>query len=231
MSESPGLDAATDCGEDGLDGIDIGSIRAQLAATDLSRHLASFYRNGDEQLSVAAAYVANGIERGERVLYIADDNDTETVLAAFETVGLDVRELRDGGQLVVRDSGTVYGDGGFDPDRAADEIAECARTAVEDGYEGLRAAGENTWAFDLDCEFDRVIEFEVGFDDRCPELPVTALCQYSLDQFEGAAVGKALQTHEQVIYRGRLCENPYFVSPTEAVDGDAPLPNAELLLQ
>jgi len=231
MSESPDVDSSFDRVGEGIDTIDIGSIRAQFASADVSRHLASFYRTRDEQLSIAAAYVANGIERDERAFYITDENDPQSVATALEATGLDVEALRADGQLVLRSSASVYGCDTFEPEEAANALAESAQSAVEDGYERLRVAGENTWAFEIDCALDRIVEFERDFDEKCPHLPVIALCQYNLDQFADSVVGRALQMHEQVVYRGRLCENPYYVQPTGATaDGD-PLSNAELLLE
>jgi hypothetical protein len=31
--------------------------------------------------------------------------------------------------------------------------------------------------------YDHVVDFEADFDATCPDLPVTALCQYDLDRF------------------------------------------------
>ena len=206
------------------------SLRSQLATTDLSRHLALFYRTRAEQLATAAAYVARGIRSGERVVYIVDDNDPLTVTESFETAGLDVDALRESGQLSIRPAADTYEGDPFDPAESAESFRSLVAEAAAAGYDGLRVAGENTWTFGLDCGFDRVVEFERRFDRRCHDLTVSALCQYSLEQFGDDAIGKALQTHEQIVYRGEVCENPYYVPRIEAAD-DAPLSNAELLLE
>jgi hypothetical protein len=228
MSDSAGLAPGARADREPSDGP---SLRAQFATADLPRHLALFYRTRAEQLAAVSAFVERGLALGERVVYLADDNDVETVVEALEATGIDVASHRDRGRLRVDDARTVYGEDTFDPTRTVDGVETLAREAVEDGYAGLRLAGENTWSFEFDCEFDSVIEFERDFDRRCPEFDVTALCQYSLDRFDDAAVGKSLQTHEQVVYRGRLCENPYYVPPAEALETGAPLSNGALLLE
>jgi len=206
-------------------------LRTQLATTELPRHLALFYRTHAEQLRVITTYVARGLQRNERVVYIADDNDTETIAVALADAGLDVDALRADGQLVLMDADGIYSSGLFDPKETVDEFRSLAADAVADGYAGLHVAGENSWSFGLDCSFDDVIEFEHRFDETCPELPVTALCQYSLEQFADENLGQALQTHEAVIYRETLCTNPYYTPPEEAIESGAPLSNAALLLE
>jgi signal transduction histidine kinase len=206
-------------------------LRTQFATTELPRHLALFYRTHAEQMRVITTYVARGLQRNERVVYIADENDTETIAVALADAGLDVDALQADGQLVLMDSDEIYSSGLFDPEETVDEFRSLAADAVADGYAGLHVAGENSWSFGLDCSFDDVIEFEHRFDETCPELPVTALCQYSLEQFADENIGQALQTHEAIIYRETLCTNPYYTPPEEAIECGAPLSNAALLLE
>lgn len=206
-------------------------FQTQLATTELPRHLALFYRTHAEQMRVITTYVARGIRQGERVVYLFDENDVETIRDALAGVGLDVDSLQAAGQLTLIDANEIYSDSAFDPIESVDAFRDLAADAVADGYDGLRVAGENSWSFGLDCSFDEVMEFEHRFDEACPELPVTALCQYSLDQFAEEEVGKALQTHEVIIYRETLCTNPYYTSPEEAIEYGAPLSNVALLLE
>ncbi|MFB6309234.1 MAG: MEDS domain-containing protein [Haloarculaceae archaeon] len=228
MTDAPAETTVTaDSGHDG----EYDRLRSQFAEENLSRHIALFYRDRAEQLAVVSAFVARGLRRGERVLYIFDDNDEETIAEGFENAGIDVERARETGQLAIIDASDIYVGETFEPDETVDRLEGRAAEAITDGFEGLRLAGENTWSFDCDCEFERIIEFEVKFDERCPEIPVTAMCQYSLDQFDDAAIGKALQTHEQIVYRGDLCRNPYYVPPEEALATGQPMSNATLLLE
>ncbi|RLM39312.1 MEDS domain-containing protein [Haloarcula sp. Atlit-120R] len=206
-------------------------LQTQFATTELPRHLALFYRTHAEQIRVVTTFVARGIQQDEQVIYIADENETATIATALSDAGLDVDSLQADGQLVLVDSAKIYSNGVFDPKESVDEFRDLAADAVADGYSGLRAAGENSWSLDLDCSFEDVIEFEHRFDEAHPDLPVTALCQYSLEQFTGEDIGKALQTHEAIIYRETLCTNPYYTPPKEAIEYGAPLSNAALLLE
>lgn len=215
--------------EDG-EGVRLDKIRGEFATADLDRHLALFYRDRAEQLAVASAFVEHGLRRDRRCLYLADDNDPDAVRAAFESAGIDVDERAERGDLDVVDAADLYLDDGFDPDRMVEALEREAERCVADGYAGLYAAGENTWTFGVDGTFDRILEFEADFDRCCPEFPATAMCQYDVARFSDEAIGKALQTHEQIVYDGSVIGNPYYVSPEEYLGSGGAKSNRDLLL-
>lgn len=206
-------------------------IASEFAEADLCRHLALFYESTEYQLVTCAAFVRRELDRGRQVLYLYDHNDPEDIRAALEAAGIDVASRTADGDLSIEDAAGAYLDGGFDPDRMVSTLEACAESAVESEYTGLSAAGENTWCFHTDHSFDRILDFESLFDDRAPDLPVTALCQYRVDSFDGESIGKALWTHEQLVYKGRVCENPFYVPPAEFDTGAEPQSNGKLMLE
>jgi len=206
-------------------------LRAEFARADLARHLALFYASPAAQLAAVGAYVDYGLQSNHRCLYLTDANDRDRIEAALRAVDVDVDERVGAGDLVIRDASDVYLDAGFDPDRMIEELDEACRDSLADGYDGLWVAGENTWCFHTDETFDHVLDFEVEFDACCPGLPVTALCQYDLSRFGEASAAKALWTHEQIVYRDAVCENPYYVPPSEYRETAGPGTNARLMLE
>lgn len=218
-----------------VDGDDVtgggADIRADLARTDLGRHLALFYDSRTTQLEIAAAFIADALQNGRRCLYLAETNSPTQIRAALEAIDIDVSARLRGDDLEIRDAAEVYLDEEFDPDRMIATLDEACSAALEAGYDGFSVAGENTWCFHTDETFDHILEFEADFDAACPEMPVTALCQYDLDQFCERSIAKALWTHEQIIYRNTVCDNPYYVPPTEYRRADDPNLNARLMLE
>ncbi|ELY69501.1 MEDS domain-containing protein [Natrinema versiforme] len=208
-SVDPGSDRRDDA-----TGSDAG-IRTDLARTDLDRHLALFYDSPTAQLEIAAAFIADALRNGRRCLYLADANNPTQIRAALETTDIDVESRLEAGDLEIRDATEAYLADGFDPDGMIDTLEAACAASIDAGYEGFSVAGENTWCFHTDESFDHVLEFEAEFDATCPELPVTALCQYDLDRFGERSIAKALWTHKQIIYRYTICDNPYYVPPSE----------------
>jgi signal transduction histidine kinase len=216
-------------GEDEVGTVD--SLRGELDRADLARHLAFFYRSPGTQLEVAAAFVEHGLRTGNRCLYFVDSNTRDTVERAFHAAGIDVEKRIEAGDLIVRRGVEAYREASFDPGRLIELLAEACEESVADEYDGLWVAGELSWCFHTDLTYDHVVDFEADFDAVCPDLPITALCQYDLDRFDDESVAKALWTHEQIVYRYTLCENPYYVPPEEYRSGEARPLNARLMLE
>ncbi|MFT4883374.1 MAG: signal transduction histidine kinase [Natronomonas sp.] len=214
-----------------VDDYDFETVRAEFVGADLDRHLALFYDSRDLQLTVAAAFVDYTLGQNRRCLYLVDENTVEAVKAALQVAGIDVEGREAAGDLLIREAESVYLDAEFDPEALLDTLSETTDETLEDGYEGLGVIGENTWCFHTAGPFDEILEFEARFDEHCPDLPITALCQYDLTRFSEESIAKALWTHRQVIYRGRLCTNPYYVPPEEYTDSPNPQLNARLMLE
>lgn len=204
-----------------------------LPLDELAGHSALFYESRDEQLAAASAYAAAALTDGYRCLYITDENTVSEVEGVLRTTDVAVDARLEGGDLRLRRAEEVYLDEQFDSDRIVESLVEAAYESVEDGYEGFVAIGENTWCFETGVEFDEILSFERDFDRRCPEVdaPLYTLCQYSLDRFSINELAKALWTHRQIIYRGQICQNPFYIPPEQYADlGDEPI-NVRLMLE
>jgi len=223
--------SATERGSSDVDRTRYAALRHQLSTVDVSDHLALFYQSRAEKQMTAAAFIDIGLANDERCLYIYDESDRTDVEAQFRAAGMDVVYRKEQEDLVFIDGREYYLSEGFDPERMTEDLKLAAQEATEAGYEGLRVAGENTWSFGIEESFDSIIEFEASFDRRCPSIPAKTLCQYSLDRFDDTSIVKALRTHEHIIYRDTVCENPHYVPPQDYVEGTAGKSNATAILE
>ncbi|WP_302080723.1 MEDS domain-containing protein [Salinibaculum rarum] len=206
-------------------------LRAELGSHNLPRHLALFYRSNESQLAATTAFLVEGLQSGHRCVYLLDVNTAADIKSALRRANIDVEQRIDAGDLVIRDAEEVYLESGFDPNKMITTLETEANASVEDGYDGLWLAGENSWCFHTEQSFDHILDFEADFDATCPDLPVTALCQYDLDRFNGTSAAKALRTHEQVVYRNQVCKNPFYIRPEDYRSTDSPELNAQLMLE
>lgn len=200
-----------------------------LTTRDLDNHLALFYRSEAEQRSAIVEYLRSGLNCNYSCLYIADEHDPADIAEWLSGAGIPVDDLRQNGALTILDASDVYGADEFDPVETVRSFEGLADDATTEGYDGLFAAGENTWGFDVIEDLEGMIEFEHNFDARAEELPATAVCQYDIDQFDDSVLADALQVHSQIIWDGELIENPYYV-PTGESEDDGTEGTAELLL-
>ncbi|QGX96625.1 histidine kinase [Haloplanus rallus] len=206
-------------------------LRAELGSHDLPRHLALFYRSNESQLDATTAFLVEGLQSGYRCVYLLDVNTAGDIESALRRANVDVERRIDAGDLVVRDAEDVYLESGFEPTEMIRTLETEANASVADGYEGLWVAGENSWCFHTELSFDHIVDFEADFDAACPDLPVTALCQYDLDRFNGTSAAKALRTHERIIYRNQLCKNPFYIPPEDYRSTESSELNAQLMLE
>jgi signal transduction histidine kinase len=198
----------------------------QFERLDYGDHLALFYDDRDEQFAAVAAYLDHGLQRNEHCIYIADDNDPVDVASILSTYGIDVERHRADGDLRIVPASAAYTDGGFDGGETLEYLAAETEEATAE-YDGLRAAGENSWYFNLDVDFDEVVAFEAAFDDLVTDIPCRTLCQYDLNRFESAAIAQVLRTHEHIVYDDVVCENPVY---EPAASGSTPSSTVETVL-
>lgn len=208
-------------------------VRAQFDDLEPGSHVALFYDSPESQMRMATAFVASVLQRGWKCLYLTDDNSPDEVRRWFRETGIDVDARVDAGDLQLRRASETYldDDGGLDPDRIVDALAAAAADALDGGYRGFCAVGENSWCFRTEVTFDDLAQFETAFDARSSDLPAVTLCQYGLADFDDEAIAMALRSHEYVVYRETLCRNPYYVRPDECPLADDSSPNAALMLE
>src|SRR6187401_280187 len=103
-------------------------------------HICSLYDTEEEQLATAAAYLADGICRGERALYIGANRDAVLRFrAALVAAGLDAAALAERGALIeLTHEETYLAEGRFSVERMLTMLRESIQQANADGFSGWR---------------------------------------------------------------------------------------------
>ncbi len=207
------------------------ALNATLEHIGLHDHLCLIYETQAEQFAAAVPFVRLGLERGEQCVYIADDNTAAAVCQAMEAAGIDVVDTLARGALVVASKQETYlKQGYFDPDEMIHFLEEATAAAKAAGFSALRVAGEMTWALGGDPGVERLIEYEAKLNHFFPKHDCLGICQYNRTRFAPEVIINVLRTHPQVIFGGLVCQNFYYVPPTEFLAPDqAPLEVERLL--
>ncbi|RQG94331.1 MEDS domain-containing protein [Natrarchaeobius chitinivorans] len=185
-------------------------------------HLAFIYESQAEQFATAIPYIEHGLERGERCIYIADENDTTEVLTALEESGVDVDDALESGSLVMYTAQEAYlRNGQFDPDEMIAFIAGAIEEGTEE-FEGVRITGEMTWVFGDDPPLEELIEYEGKLNELLPDANGIALCQYNREKFSAEIIRDVIRTHPHLIYSNTVCQNFYYTPPEEFFGHDQP---------
>ncbi|TAJ32105.1 MAG: PAS domain S-box protein [Nitrospirae bacterium] len=186
-------------------------------------HLCSLYETEEEHRALLTPFLRQGLERGEKVLYIVDARTAEAILAYLRNDGLDVEPFLQRGQLQILTVQDAYlREGIFDPDRMIALLQAETDRAVAEGYPALRVTGEMTWALRGLPGSERLIEYEAKLNNFLPDSRCLALCQYDRRRFTPEVQLDILATHPMVVVGTELHDNPYYLPPAAFLAKDRP---------
>ncbi len=179
-------------------------------------HLCLIYESREEQFSTVIPFMKIGLERGERCVYIVDDNTAEMVIDRMKGANIDVENALKSGQLTIANKQDAYlKQGYFDPDWMIDFLEKAANEAKSAGFSALRVTGEMTWMLGGDPGTERLMEYEAKLNYFLPKNDALAICQYNRNSFPPEIIKDVIATHPTVIFGGMVCSNFYYVPPDE----------------
>lgn len=192
----------------------------QVASCAVHDHFAIIYENQADQLDFIVPYLRLGMERGEKSVFIVDDNSPDTVIAAMERHGIDVDAATATGALAIVSKYDAYlRNGDFDPDWMIGYLAEAVEDAKKQGFRAVRASGEMTWALGPAGDaHSRLLEYECKLNSFFPNYDMGGICQYNRRRFRPETLMHVIHTHSRLVFRGQVCDNPYYI-PAEIVQG------------
>ncbi len=177
-------------------------------------HACSIYDTDEEHRIVSTRFVRQGLERNEKVLYVADARAPGDVLDCLRGGGLDPRPYLETGQLAILTVADAHlRDGAFVPDRMISMLRqECAR-ALEEGYDGLRTTGEMSWALRRLPGADRLVEYESRLNDFFRGSRCVAICQYDRRLFSPELLLRVLAAHPVAVIGAEAFDNVHYIPP------------------
>lgn len=185
-----------------------------LEASGSHDHLCLIYNNREEQLAAAVPFIRAGLERGEKCLYVVDDNTAATVIDAMKATGIDTdKALASGALSVVTKRDSYLKNGEFDPDWMIGFLGEAVASAEREGYAGFRVTGEMTWALGGGTDAAKLLEYESKLNEFFPKFKVCAICQYNRQRFDPEILLKVIQTHPLIAHGELICDNPHYIPP------------------
>lgn len=188
------------------------------------QHICALYDTRDEQIEVAAAYIADGLACGERCLYVPDSADS---LQAFRVRlrghGVDAAERKHAGALMMLTKEHAHLiDGRFDSERMLTMLDRAVEDALNDGYQGLRTCGDMSWLLDQAPGSQHVVEYEAMLNQFFRNVRALGMCQYDRSRLPAGLLDHAgLCAHSSVVIGRTHKDNPYFtptMSPCPALD-------------
>ncbi|WP_026454730.1 MEDS domain-containing protein [Saccharomonospora iraqiensis] len=140
-------------------------------------HACWFHEGRRSWIEALVPFFAEGVERNERLLYVADKTEAELAEDLAELSGRD--ELLRSGQLALLPSAPVRGVlGGPAVAAQLDSVRTAADDAVAAGYRCLRLAAESAQSVRGREGAHRFVHSELVMDELVARSPVLLLCGY-----------------------------------------------------
>lgn len=154
-----------------------------------ARHLGWVYSGPAQLEGRASTFLAEGVGRGERLIFVADNPNVKQWPAAF---------LRRG-DLRILSTCEIYGkdrivDAGAVRSRCEAQLAE----ALRDGYTGLRVVAENTTLIDGPERLAAWMRWEDEVERFIAGNPVTGLCAFDRSRTDAEVLRKVVGLHRAV---------------------------------
>ena len=161
-------------------------------------HACLTFSDADERLDIVAAFVRDGLDRGDKVVCLTDTLPPDDLSAELSERGLPVASTMCSGQLELVPSVSAYIAGGtFDPEQVISGLRSRIDGALAAGYPGLRISADMVWALRPVSGLEQLLTFEVQFSELLATRRALAVCQYDREGFDAVSLAGAASVHSR----------------------------------
>lgn len=179
-------------------------------------HMCYLYNDEKERLDVMSAFVRSGLEASEKVGYFVEEMSPQALRDYFASLGIAPPEGAKEPQLDIMPTVEAYcPDGRFSPERMLDRLRVAYDGGMGQGFDSVRLTGEMHWALRGLPGSERLAEYESRINLLVVDCPLTVICQYDANRFDGATLFKVLNAHPMMIVHGQVVRNPYYLPPEQ----------------
>jgi hypothetical protein len=190
-------------------------------------HVCALFDTIEEQLTIAAAFITDGLRNGERCLYAGESVAALDHFARYlQGHGLNAQVEQERGALILLTKEQAHLSGGqFDSERMLQMLNDGVETALNDGYTALRTCGDMSWLLDDPPGSSQVVEYEALVTALFRSVRGIAMCQYDRTRLPASVIEHALGTHPSTFIKNEHCANLHYHANISG-DGMRPAPPA-----
>ena len=182
-------------------------------------HICSLFETEEEQIAMAAEYLADGLQSGERVIFVTHSvAAVQRFRAALRTLGINVSAVLRKGAVVEGTHADAHLAGGrFDTERMLRFLNDAVESALNDGFTGLRTCGDMSWLLEQPDGADDAIEYEALLNQFFRGVRAAGMCQYDTRRLPPDLVHNALATHPSACVNRTHYQNPFYRASVTAM--------------
>ena len=184
-------------------------------------HLCLVFTSEEERVDSLLKFLLSGLQAGERTACFSGRLTEEEIRAYLRTNNISYDDRKAQNAIISGGTREVYfKDGVFDPDRMLEILTTYYNDTQTMGFPAARVIGEMTPEVQQVPGGERLLEYESRVTMLLRDHPVTAVCQYDANLFDGATILEVLKVHPQMIVNGSVINNPFYIEPEDYLKGD-----------
>jgi excisionase family DNA binding protein len=162
-------------------------------------HICHFYKDREELNNAIIPYIKAGLLANEKCIWItADPLDIEQAMAELKKRLAGIDDYISTGQLLIAHYDSWYiTHGRIDIDSLLKRWIEAESIALDEGYDGLRAAGIMSWV-QRENRND-LVRYEEAVESIIRKRQILALCSYPIDNLEKNEIIDMVSNHNMVV--------------------------------
>jgi DcmR-like sensory protein len=194
----------------------IKTVNLARATLNCRCHVRAFFHSREDEYEVMLPFMKEGIDAGDRAVYILDKHQRTERLQRLADTGVDTARIEESGQLEVRPWEDAHLKGGrFDQHAMIALLENVAKVGTSRGTRITRLWANMEWVVTNFPEAYDIIEYESRVNRTLLDYDMATICVYDLTKFSASIVMDILRTHPQVIVGGILQKNPFYVPPED----------------
>ena len=183
-------------------------------------HICWIFDDQEEPATLLPKFFKGGLDDNEMIWWFLGQIGADAYESELDKMGVNVPACKHSKQLKFSPMlDDVWDDDKLIPERVVDRWRGVHEQAIASGYRRVRGGGDMGWLAKYGKEtIQRVLEFESRFNSLTTTHPITAICLYNTNLFDGGTILDALRTHPMTLVRGQVMKNPYYMEPEEFLD-------------
>lgn len=186
----------------------------------IGSHLCLVYSKEEERVDSLLKFLLSGLQNGERTACFSGNLTEESVRGYLGENGISYDERKAQKAVILAGTNEVYfQDGVFDPDRMLNNLTLFYDESLDMGFPAARVIGEMISEVMHVPGGERLLEYESRISILLRDHPVTSVCQYDANSFDGATIMEVLKVHPKMIVNGTVINNPFYIEPESYLRG------------
>jgi hypothetical protein len=176
-------------------------------------HICQLYSKDSDREEALLQFLNSGLSDNERVACFSDKSNDSFISEFLTQKGHDCEAFKETSQLAISPVEPIYfKDNSFSPEVMLETLKAFQEDSVKEGQTAARVIGDMHPKITTIKGGDRLMEYEAKVCLLLETHPITAVCQYDIDAFDGTTIMNVLKVHPLMVVNGAVVRNPFFVA-------------------